>query len=211
MISSFQSTRGPEGPRDADATLAAAAPLSFNPRAAPRGHATRAVLIDYFATEVSIHARPRGATRPPASRMVASATASFNPRAAPRGHATLIFDCNTRQFAFQSTRGPEGPRDGDPVHYFAKPLVSIHARPRGATRLVSAVLCMSRSAFQSTRGPEGPRDPLCGADEHGQDVSIHARPRGATRRRCCGNCTYLQLFQSTRGPEGPRDHRLRNL
>ena len=106
---------------------------------------------------------------------------------------------------FQSTRGPEGPRDAMYPGVPLIALVSIHARARGTARLRVEISAKAVTVFQSTRGPEGPRD--VGPREHALRllVSIHARARGTARPSLPTSGTTPLTFQSTRGPEGPRD------
>jgi hypothetical protein len=83
----FQSTRGPEGPRDATPHVPAGPASGFNPRAAPRDRATRWHPASAARPAVvSIHARPRGtARRPSAAYPDASGVVSIHAR--PRGTA----------------------------------------------------------------------------------------------------------------------------
>ena len=201
----FQSTRGPEGPRDPSESWRARPKTKFQSTRGPEGPRDPRGLLVLLPLDVSIHARPRGATRHDARRMplnhcwfqstrgpegprdwavwpMRPLLNCFNPRAAPRGHATRIANDPDAEARFQSTRGPEGPRD-DTI----------------------ASNGYASYEFQSTRGPEGPRDPAQGIGGRG---AARFNPRAAPR----GHATYevarqlvLGLFQSTRGPEGPRD------
>ena len=201
----FQSTRGPEGPRDTRTCLRTHAGRGFNPRAAPRGHATRAYRDAIRLECVSIHARPRGATRRRSPRG-ALALEVFQSTRGPEGPRDGIGQARRNAWdRFQSTRGPEGPRDRRRVDPGARIGVSIHARPRGATRHRSPRRSEPSRCFNPRAAPRGHATfCLCRGGWLGE-VSIHARPRGATRRRTFDPEQPPILFQSTRGPEGPRD------
>ena len=163
------------------------------------------------ASDVSIHAPVRGATRPGAG-----SRESFNPRArtgrdqlasqtrgvsihAPvrgaTGTLSCTFHCGVPAIGF-NPRARTG-RDGCSPRQCTSG--SIHAPVRGATPARSFTVQL----FQSTR-PYGARPP-------GQDrrckrrrVSIHAPVRGATSAGI--PCSPRSLFQSTR-PYGARPHR----
>ncbi len=178
----FQSTRGPEGPRD-----------QWRER------------FWCIFLKVSIHARPRRTARP-------SLDASwpirvrFNPRAAPKDRATKVAELLHCPMQFQSTRGPEGPRDMKSRAVRASFIsfnpraapkdrateqrggvvnsrrVSIHARPRRtARRWARAGGRPTRYCFNPRAAPKDRATPGGGRGPGGRSVSIHARPRRTAR------------------------------
>ncbi len=140
--------------RRGDCPSATSPSKSFNPRAAPKDRATASQTRGVEVHAVSIHARPRRTARRRHPRRSLACTC-FNPRAAPKDRATICKRLPTSTQSFQSTRGPEGPRDSQ-----------------------HSLLCIIFSRFQSTRGPEGPRDWLRpGAAPGGRSFNPRAAPK----------------------------------
>ncbi len=179
----FQSTRGPEGPRDLGRLVDQRGVSTVSIHARPRRTARRHRRAHgHPGAQVSIHARPRRTARLPVLTQEPPVT------------------------WFQSTRGPEGPRDAERVRWERCPAVSIHARPRRTARprwhpLPAANEAVSIHARPRRTARLGGRVLVGRAEE----VSIHARPRRTARQRVGSQVFAKELFQSTRGPEGPRD------
>ncbi len=151
----FQSTRGPEGPRDMYFSPRYG-PCCFNPRAGPRDRATVELRGEVAVLHhVSIHARARGTARPVDQPPCGADQGCFNPRAGPRDRATPARqpECFPAP-AFQSTRGPEGPRDEVEIRRAVSLMVSIHARARGTARHETTLYPrVPRTSFNPRAGP----------------------------------------------------------
>ena len=126
--------------------------LSISIHAPPRG-ATRATISAGFISKISIHAPPRGATM--IATMLFPSDVYFNSRPSARGDGitrhgyTAVFNFNSRPSArgddnhrnkcteifchFNSRPSARGDSRG--LHPFSAPSISIHAPPRGATRI----------------------------------------------------------------------------
>ncbi len=225
----FQSTRGPEGPRDGGHHQSMAFLRGFNPRAAPKDRATQAIRRWSVALTVSIHARPRRTARPQRNldgrpRELVSIHARPRRTARPAQNAAIVAEA-----LFQSTRGPEGPRDRARRLDALATRVSIHARPRRTARRAHRPRDGGHGGVSIHARPRRTARPviLPGHAVAGQ-VSIHARPRRTARPSvpavvpvsACFNpraapkdratrarelALEIRRFQSTRGPEGPRD------
>ena len=124
----------------------------------------------YIGLNISIHAPPRGATPTPTPTPPAS---YFNSRPSARGDGCAAGEARLLHL-FQFTPLREGRLDGI-RHLVQLILISIHAPPRGATRL-------AKRAGQ------------------GKGISIHAPPRGATVHGVCWG--YWNLISIHAPPRG---------
>ncbi len=181
----FQSTPGPEGPGDSPSSSTCKSGFGFQSTPGPEGPGDGAGADRGACSQVSIHARPRGARRRRGTRATCRPGDRFNPRPAPRGQATSPIRLLAITICFNPRPAPRGQATGARGTGAGGYRVSIHARPRGARR-------------------HGPHD----ISLWQQYVSIHARPRGARRHRRLCAAPPDAGFQSTPGPEGPGDLRL---
>ncbi len=170
----FQSTRGPEGPRDACCRRGGRL-LQVSIHARPRRTARRHTAFVVRGSDwVSIHARPRRTARRRMDALIFALVSGVSIHARPRRTARLArvrLIC-TGVPQFQSTRGPEGPRDPE--------------APEGAPK---------PPAFQSTRGPEGPRDSdPPSRQREGNSFNPRAAPKD--RATCTQSCDTLDILVS---------------
>ena len=143
---------------------------------------------------ISIHAPPRGATAScgGALRMAQD----FNSRPSARGD-TKGKKTTRKTAGFQFTPLREG-RPAFARRRKTPYIISIHAPPRGATRLSahSAILAFHFNSRPSARG-DALRKSQC---ERFQPISIHAPPRGATTLLVCNRITVeISIHAPPRG------------
>ena len=145
---------------------------------------------------ISIHAPPRGATRPAADQLT-STISHFNSRPSARGDKAVRGSSNAKS-NFNSRPSARG----DAIRAILQSqgrTISIHAPPRGATRWLSIAINIlifqftplregrrkarrsAASAYHFNSRPSARGDIIAALLEQARDkISIHAPPRGAT-------------------------------
>ena len=170
-------------------------PHYFNSRPSARGDrgALRA-----WARAYSFQFTPLREGRPGVFEPTACGASHFNSRPSARGDASRSSRTSTRAYfnSRPSARGDEMSQQTTANVYN----ISIHAPPRGATRVlaVSATCSINFNSRPSARG-DGKRA------EHGrrQDISIHAPPRGATTARIpVSSTSSISIHAPPRGATG---------
>ena len=184
----------------------------FNSRPSARGDGSN-VNLQRAAILISIHAPPRGATKP--RRPLRATLRDFNSRpsargdrrrgrqrkqspisihAPPRGATATITDAATGQL-FQFTPLREGRLCGFPTTFALQ--ISIHAPPRGAThQLLDGKICFAISIHAPPRGA------TCGAAHSSRQIAFQftplreGRPPGRSPRR---SSLYFNSRPSARG------------
>ena len=187
----------------------------FNSRPSARGDGSN-VNLQRAAILISIHAPPRGATKP--RRTLRATLRDFNSRpsargdrrrgrqrkqspisihAPPRGATATITDAATGQL-FQFTPLREGRLCGFPTTFALQ--ISIHAPPRGAThQLLDGKICFAISIHAPPRGA------TCGAAHSSRQIAFQftplreGRPPGRSPRR---SSLYFNSRPSARGDTG---------
>ena len=149
----------------------------------------------YDAYGISIHAPPRGATRPAGA--ISRILRNFNSRPSARGDTTMNKTI-LKQRVFQFTPL----REGRPCRFaccFLAFCISIHAPPRGATPFCVLFSCLLY--FNSRPSARG--DLVLVGGQIAALISIHAPPRGATMKQVAMWDDYK--FQFTPLREGRPD------
>ena len=142
---------------------------------------------------ISIHAPPRGATRPVCLLVVVDN--NFNSRPSARGDEILLA-LRLSNGLFQFTPLREGRRGAFRASGCHTGQISIHAPPRGATS--AGDLEAVHKLFQFTPLREGRRAKRTGKAKGMTHISIHAPPRGATV--CDSACADTPALISIHAP-----------
>ena len=170
---------------------------NFNSRPSARGDVFSDLLE--LAPNISIHAPPRGATRIRQQHAALSGAFQFTPlrEGRPGGGYGIFLQSRPYFNSRPSARGDGHPGHirrklhdfnsrpsarGDPARLCGHTVstISIHAPPRGATKIIANY--MQRGRFQFTPLREG--RPVEMSSIVSDKISIHAPPRGATFCRC---------------------------
>ncbi len=171
----------------------------FNSRPSARGDAACSPLP--LSSAISIHAPPRGATSAHTMRW-STALFQFTPLREGRRCGFSPIPPSAHFNSRPSARGDPTPaaRRLPPSNFNSRPSargISIHAPPRGATRIITR--SRRRCPFQFTPLREGRRAGDSG-HRHRPDISIHAPPRGATASGAAGHARHrISIHAPPRG------------
>ena len=172
--------------------------------------------VSFSSATISIHAPPRGATQRPCCARADESY--FNSRPSARGDERARGAVQPAEHYFNSRPSARGDlRSWKPTrrsgrfqftplregrHWAVRRIaeleaISIHAPPRGATKIVETDCMLPVISIHAP--PRGATDSEFPPREE-ESISIHAPPRGATRNSV--RCTSVYLFQFTPLREG---------
>ena len=146
--------------------------LNFNSRPSARGDSGAGA--NPGAEAISIHAPPRGATKP--KRGIRWQTMNFNSRTSARGD--LEVQCMRMRYLISIHAPPRGATDT--ARGWEKKRLKFQFTPLREGRPVGGFLLRFRCDFNSRPSARG--DQLQPVQGEGWHISIHAPPRGATRK-----------------------------